>query len=244
MLWPSPNFGERRGVGRPRLVVLHYTGMPSFEGARDRLADPAAEVSAHYLIAPDGRVLGMVAERDRAWHAGRSAWADADDVNSASLGIELAHPGGDGPWAAPPFPERQMAALERVLAAILARWSIPPAAVLAHSDVAPGRKIDPGETFDWARLARRGLAAQSAARPAPGADGSAPTAHLESRFRHALRTIGYGDWPTRDLLDAFRRRWRPSAVEAPSSAAGEARAPTGEDVVVAEALARGPGLGP
>ncbi|MEL6980593.1 MAG: N-acetylmuramoyl-L-alanine amidase [Pseudomonadota bacterium] len=168
---PSPNHGPRRGVSAPDLVIVHYTGMPSAEAALARLCDPVAEVSAHWLIAETGALFRLVPETARAWHAGVSFWgrgaaaALEADVNSRSIGIELAHPGHVEARAAasglvcPPFPEAQMAALEGLLERAMARWRLAPEAVLAHSDVAPGRKIDPGERFDWTRLARRGLAA-------------------------------------------------------------------------------------
>ncbi|WP_330220641.1 N-acetylmuramoyl-L-alanine amidase [Palleronia pelagia] len=149
---PSPNFGPRRDGARPDMVVLHYTAMASCEAARDRLCDPAAEVSAHYLVGPDGRVIHMVQEDQRAWHAGAGAWGPVRDVNSRSIGIELSNDGTS------PFAAAQMDALERLLPGILARHGIPPARVIGHSDMAPGRKVDPGPRFDWARLARRGLA--------------------------------------------------------------------------------------
>ncbi|HEY0275164.1 MAG TPA: N-acetylmuramoyl-L-alanine amidase, partial [Paenirhodobacter sp.] len=147
---PSPNFGPRRQGAQPELIVLHYTGMTSCAAARDRLCDPAAEVSAHWLIAEDGRAEALVAEESRAWHAGAGSWQGRGDVNSRSIGIEIANPGNR------PFPEPQMAALEALLRAILHRWGIPPEAVIAHSDMAPERKIDPGPRFDWCRLARQG----------------------------------------------------------------------------------------
>ncbi len=140
----------------PDMVVIHYTGMETAEAALERLCDPAAEVSAHHLVAPDGRSWRMVSEARRAWHAGVARWGEVEDVNSRSIGIELAHPGHHLGW--PPYPEAQMAALERLLWAIRLRWAVPPERVVGHSDVAPGRKIDPGEKFDWRRLARRGLA--------------------------------------------------------------------------------------
>ncbi len=153
---PSPNHGDRRGGVRPDMVVLHYTGMATVEAALARLCDPVAEVSAHYLIAEDGRCWRLVEEGRRAWHAGVSSWGAVSDVNSHSIGIELANPGHHHGY--PPFPEPQMAVLEHLLAGILSRWEIRPGRVVGHSDVAPGRKIDPGEKFDWRRLARQGLA--------------------------------------------------------------------------------------
>lgn len=154
----SPNHNQRR-LGRPDMVVIHYTGMATAASARARLCDPAAEVSAHWLIDLDGTVEALVAEDRRAWHAGVSVWEGEADVNSRSIGVELQNLGHE--WGYHPFPEPQMAALERLLAQIAERWSIAPRNVVGHEDVAPGRKIDPGEKFDWARLERRGLAARS-----------------------------------------------------------------------------------
>ena len=194
---PSPNHGERRGGARPELIVLHYTGMPTVASARARLCDPLAEVSAHWLIAEDGTVEALVPEERRAWHAGAGAWAGRDDVNSHSIGIELANPGDA------PFPEPQMAALERLLQQIIARWGISPAGVIAHSDMAPGRKADPGPRFDWARLARRGLAVM----PEPG--GPVPPTLTPAGFLGMAETFGYPEAPFEVLLTAFRLRFRP-----------------------------------
>lgn len=157
----------------------------------DRLCDPAFEVSAHYLIAEDGRLWQMVREEDRAWHAGRGAWGECADVNSRSVGIELANP------ATHPFPEPQMAVLEVLLGEIMARWSIPASRVLAHSDIATGRKIDPGPRFDWQRLARRGLSVW-------------PQAGQGGDFYRDARRFGYRGTPE-DILAAFRLRFRPRA---------------------------------
>ena len=187
----SPNHGDRRGQ-RPELVVLHYTGMADGASARARLCDPAAEVSAHWLIHENGLTEALVPEDRRAWHAGAGAWQGRDDVNSRSIGIELVNPGDS------PFPEPQMAALERLLHQILARWSIPAAGVIGHSDMAPGRKSDPGPRFDWRRLAVQGLAVW----PAGAAAGDLPLAE-------SLTRIGYPEDPAR--LAAFRLRFRPWA---------------------------------
>lgn len=205
----SPNREPRADGRAPDLVILHYTGMATAQAALDRLRDPEAKVSAHYLIDQDGALFGLAPEAERAWHAGVSSWRDDRDVNSRAIGIEIVNPGHpweDSPAGYSPFPEPQMAALERVLSAVLARWDIAPAGVLGHSDVAPGRKIDPGEKFDWARLARRGLAETTPA-PAPADGAEDPAA-----FRAALAACGYGDWPDAALLDAFRRRFRPTAL--------------------------------
>jgi N-acetylmuramoyl-L-alanine amidase len=185
------------------MVVLHYTAMATAEAAAERLCDPAAEVSAHYLIARDGAVLALVPEDLRAWHAGVSAWSGAADVNSRSIGIELDNPGHVLGYH--PFPEPQMAALEAILAGVIARWSIPPERVLGHACVAPGRKIDPGEKFDWRRLARRGLAVWlDGARDERPAD--------PERFRAAARAFGYPTDAAEGWTDALHAVWRSFAM--------------------------------
>jgi len=198
-LWhPSPNCGARRGGALPDTVVVHYTAMASAEAALARLCDPGAEVSAHYLICERGRLWQLVAEADRAWHAGAGRWGAVDDVNSASIGIELANRGDH------PFPEPQMRALEMVLAGVMDRWRIRPERVIAHSDMAPERKRDPGARFDWRRLARAGLSiwpeAARAAQERPDA----------ARLRELAERIGY-DARASDaaLLSALRLRFRP-----------------------------------
>jgi N-acetylmuramoyl-L-alanine amidase len=177
------------------MVVLHYTGMATAAEALARLCDPAAEVSAHYLIDEAGRTFRLVPEEARAWHAGAGRWGAVTDINSRSIGIELAN-GGDHPFAA-----AQMTALEALLADILARHAIPPARVIAHSDMAPARKRDPGPRFDWRRLALSGLSVWP--RPAPG-----PHAPLAD----SLARIGYDPaLPPEYALFAFRLRFRPWA---------------------------------
>ena len=192
---PSPNFGERRGGLRPQLIVIHYTAMASCAEAHQRLCDPAAEVSAHWLISETGEVHALVDESLRAWHAGSGQWAGIADVNSQSIGIELANFGNH------PFAEPQMAALEILLAGVMARWVIAPRGVIAHSDMAPTRKSDPGARFDWRRLALAGLAVWPQVRLAE------PPACLP-----ALRAFGYPDAPMGDVLTAFRLRFRPWAT--------------------------------
>jgi N-acetylmuramoyl-L-alanine amidase len=210
---PSPNFGDRRGGQRPELVVLHYTAMATCDEALARLCDPVAEVSAHYLIDTDGTVLSLVAEEARAWHAGAGEWAGRGDVNSRSIGVELANRGTE-PFAAP-----QMLALEGLLRGVLARWALPPQAVIGHSDMAPDRKGDPGPRFDWRRLALAGLSVW------PQTEGGAPPPHpsptrgeggaasdASHEFTADLRAFGYPDFPTETLLTAFRLRFRPWAT--------------------------------
>ena len=219
---PSPNFGERRGGAGVELVVLHYTAMGSCVEALERLCDPLAEVSAHYLIDADGTVLSLVDEGARAWHAGAGEWRGAGDVNSRSIGIELANTGRE------PFAEPQMAALERLLAGVLERHGLGPEAVIGHSDMAPDRKGDPGPRFDWRRLALQGLSvwpetgAQFVAgapppHPSPtrgegGATGLAVASEAEAGFLADLRAFGYPEAAPEALLTAFRLRFRPWAA--------------------------------
>ena len=193
-LHPSPNFGARRGGAVPDLVVLHYTNMQTAEAALERLCDPEAAVSCHYLIAEDGRLWQLVPEADRAWHAGLGRWGEVDEVNSRSIGIELANRGTH------PFPEPQMRVLETLMHGTMARWSIPPERVIGHSDMAPDRKDDPGPRFDWRRMAQQGLAVwPRAAEPAP-----------EDMFRPLCARAGYGtEFTDAELLRALRLRFRP-----------------------------------
>ena len=189
----SPNHGARRGGVRPTLVVIHYTGMASCAEARARLCDPAAEVSAHWLISESGAVEALVPEERRAWHAGAGSWGAVTDVNSHSIGIELANQGDR------PFPDGQMAALEVLLAGVMARWAILPSGVIAHSDMAPSRKGDPGRRFDWRRLALLGLAVW-------------PVAAEPGDLMADLRAFGYPDADAAAVLSAFRLRFRPLAT--------------------------------
>ncbi|WP_343609803.1 N-acetylmuramoyl-L-alanine amidase [Novosphingobium sp.] len=200
---PSPNWNERKLP--VSMVVLHYTGMKSAQDALDRLCDPAAEVSAHYLIEEDGTVHRLVAEDKRAWHAGRSYWRGITDVNSASIGIELVNPGHTLGYR--PFPEAQMEALIPLLAGIMARHNIAPANVVGHSDVAPVRKIDPGELFEWEVLARYGLAL---ATPKP----RIRLLHENpGAFFLSLERFGYDVADGRAAITAFQRRFRPRIVD-------------------------------
>ncbi|WP_299474171.1 N-acetylmuramoyl-L-alanine amidase [Cypionkella sp.] len=176
------------------MIVIHYTAMASCAAARTRLCDPAFEVSAHWLISETGEVEGLVPEASRAWHAGAGEWGGIPDVNSASIGIELANSGRQ------PFPEPQMAALGALLAGIMQRWAIPAHRVIAHSDMAPARKSDPGARFDWRRLALQGVSVWP----------EAGEADMKA-FLPALRRFGYPDASEADLLVAFRLRFRPWA---------------------------------
>ena len=204
---PSPNIDARPGAGVVDMLILHYTGMKTAAEALDRLCDPAAKVSAHYLIDEDGTVWRLVDEAKRAWHAGVSSWRDRSDINGCSIGIELANPGHEFGYR--PFPKAQIAALEELARAILARHPIPPRHVLGHSDVAPLRKQDPGELFNWARLARAGIGLW------PDFDEPADLPQTDAELRAALSTIGYACPATSDdaaamaaIVTAFQRHFR------------------------------------
>lgn len=197
----SPNFNDRQ---LPiAMVVLHYTGMPSGAAAIDWLANPESGVSAHYVVAEDGTVLRMVDEAKRAWHAGRSWWRGITDVNSASIGIEIVNPGHEFGYV--PFPAPQMDAVEALVADIVARHGIKPANVVGHSDIAPTRKQDPGELFDWPRLARAGLAAS----PRPCMDPN----WTDPGFLAALGRYGYAAVPPLEAVIAFQRHHRPARFD-------------------------------
>lgn len=197
---PSPNFNARQAA--IDMVVLHYTGMKTADEALDRLCDPDAAVSAHYTVDEDGTVWRLVAEEHRAWHAGVSYWAGETDINSRSVGIEIVNPGHEFGYR--PFPDAQMTAVEELLSEIVGRHAIAPGRVLGHSDVAPARKQDPGELFDWDRLAARGLAL----RPA---DDATPVAAEDAAA--VLARIGYDpDAPPADVIAAFQRRFVRDAV--------------------------------
>ena len=199
----SPNWNER---ALPiSMAVLHYTGMRSADEALARLCDRDAKVSAHYLIDEDGIVTSLVPEEKRAWHAGRSYWRGITDVNSASIGIELVNPGHE--WGYRPFPGEQMDALLPLLADIIERHDIPRANVVAHSDIAPDRKQDPGELFDWRRLARLRLAL-----PTPKAR-MALIYDNPGAFYLALERFGYDISDGRAAVRAFQRRWRPEHID-------------------------------
>ncbi|MGL4543285.1 MAG: N-acetylmuramoyl-L-alanine amidase [Polymorphobacter sp.] len=199
---PSPNFDTRRAP--ISMIILHYTGMESAQAALDRLADPAAKVSAHYVVAEDGQVVRMVDEANRAWHAGRSEWRGMMDINSASIGIEIVNPGHEFGYR--PFPEPQMVAVEALVGDIARRHAIAPAMVVGHSDIAPARKADPGELFDWPRLARAGLATPI---PAGGFDPN----WYDIGFVAALKRWGYDTDDAPAAVVAFQRRFRPARID-------------------------------
>lgn len=207
----SPNFGDRRG-GSVDILVIHYTGMWTAEDALARLCDPQAKVSAHYLIEEDGRTHALVAEDKRAWHAGVSCWAGETDVNSRSIGIELVNKGHDLGYH--DFAPAQMAALVELARGILARHPIPAYRVLAHSDVAPTRKIDPGEKFDWEFLAGAGIGLyppEGAPKPAERPDRAHFLENL-ARFGYAIGTDAAAGTAA---IEAFRRHFHAHALGNP-----------------------------
>ena len=195
------------------MIVLHYTGMPDCEGALDRLTSPEARVSSHYLIDEDGAVARLVPEEKRAWHAGTSSWRGRSDINGASIGIELVNPGHEFGYRG--FPEPQMAALEELAKGVLSRHRIPARQVIGHSDVAPLRKQDPGERFDWPRLARAGIGFWP-----DFAHQSPPTSLNLRESQLQLAEIGYfcpqsgaQDAVTTAAILAFQRHFRPERCD-------------------------------
>lgn len=214
----SPNFNERR---LPlSMLVLHYTGMETGEAAIERLADSDAGVSAHYVVEETGRIIQMVAEDKRAWHAGKGVWRGCEDVNSASIGIEIVNGGHD--FGLPDFPGVQIAAVIALTQDIMARHGMGRDVVVAHSDVAPGRKRDPGERFPWNGLAERGVALHVEPVPvgggrflAPGDTGE-PVAALQSMlalYGFDANADGVFGEATRIQVEAFQRRHRPAQVD-------------------------------
>ena len=220
LVHPSPNHGERREGRAPDCILLHYTGMPTGEAALARLCDPAAEVSSHYLVFEDGRILQLVPEARRAWHAGAGRWKDDTDLNSSSIGIEIVNAGHDG--ALPPYPAPQIEAVAALCRDIAARHKIAPERILAHSDIAPGRKRDPGEHFPWGTL--HGLGVGHWVPPAPIAGGRFLSPGEQGRPVEALQAMlalygypcprtGLYDRETEAVIAAFQRRFRPALVD-------------------------------
>lgn len=194
----SPNIDDRRDAGLPDILLIHFTNMETAEVAVDRLCDPVAKVSCHYVISETGQVWQLVPEKKRAWHAGLGQWGEVGEVNSRSIGIELANAGDH------PFPEPQMRVLEHMMQGITHRWHIPPERVIGHSDMAPDRKDDPGPKFDWRRLALQGLSVWPDAMTTGNED--------LSQFRILSATFGYGaDFDDDLILKALRLRFRPWA---------------------------------
>src|SRR5438067_322440 len=181
---PSPNYGDRNKGRLADMILLHYTGMPDVEGAIAQLCTPGTDVSAHYIVLEDGRIVQCVPEAKRAWHAGVSSWAGEEDINSCSVGIEIVNRGHD--WGYPDFPSRQIAAVIALCRGITLRRNIVAQRVLGHSDVAPARKQDPGEKFPWHSLANSGV---------------------------GLEASGKYDAATAEVVTAFQRHFRPAKVD-------------------------------
>jgi N-acetylmuramoyl-L-alanine amidase len=223
---PSPNFDAR--TGPPDMIVLHYTGMQTGEAALARLRDPAAKVSAHYLVEEDGRVFALVAEERRAWHAGRAFWRGETDINARSIGVEIVNPGHE--WGYRPFPDAQIAAVIELLDDLRTRWTIDDARLVGHSDVAPDRKEDPGELFPWKRLSEAGHGLWAEPAPAPGAAlGEGDEGPGVFALQAGLTRLGYDSAPsgrydsmTATIVRAFQRHWRQDRVD--GLADGETRA--------------------
>lgn len=217
---PSPNHGERANNRAPDMIVLHYTGMENADAAVQRLCAADSGVSAHYFVHEDGRIIQMVPESRRAWHAGHSFWAGETDINSCSIGIEIHNPGHEYDY--PDFPRRQIVAVIALCRAIQLRHYVPADRVLAHSDVAPDRKQDPGEKFPWRLLAESGIGHW--VEPAPIVDSpnfemgdrSEAIAKLQmalAHFGYGLPTDGYYDEKTRSVVAAFQRHFRPGRID-------------------------------
>jgi N-acetylmuramoyl-L-alanine amidase len=228
----SPNYDARTRT--IELVVLHYTGMQDARAALQRLCDPAplaghypgpwqsadtprdsvlGRVSAHYVVDERGDIFRLVNECDRAWHAGASSWKGEGDVNSRSIGVEIVNGGHD--FDLPDYPTVQIDAVIALLQRILPRWSLSSASVVGHSDVAPGRKLDPGEKFPWRRLAQAGVAlwpSASAANGAGEADFSLAQRQLRA-FGYGIDETGMDDAQTRIVVEAFQRRFRPHRID-------------------------------
>lgn len=217
-LHPSPNIEPRRAGMRPSMLILHYTGLSSVERALDVLSRPDCKVSCHYVVDEDGRIVQMVAEDARAWHAGVSYWAGETDINSSSIGIEIQNPGHMLGYV--DFPSVQMRAVRALTRDIIARHGIVGRRVLAHSDVAPGRKIDPGEKFDWAWLAAQGVGHWVAPAPLDETDpGLAIGARgpdvdeartLLARYGYKIDPEGAFDPDMQTIVKAFQLHFRPA----------------------------------
>lgn len=217
---PSPNYGERVKGRAVDMILLHYTGMTDVEAALMRLCTAGSDVSAHYVVLEDGRVIQCVREAMRAWHAGASFWAGETDINSCSIGIEIVNRGHD--WGYPDFPSRQIAAVTALCRGIMLRHTIPAKRVLGHSDVAPSRKKDPGEKFPWRALAHSGVGnwvAPEPFRPGEELDVGSRGDKVEA-LQNQLANYGYGvpvtgqyDTATADVVTAFQRHFRPERVD-------------------------------
>src|SRR5436190_17690608 len=217
---PSANFGERNDGRLPDMIVLHYTGMPDVEGALARLCTAGTDVSAHYVVLEDGRIVQCVPEAKRAWHAGEASWAGERDINSCSIGIEIVNRGHD--WGYPDYPLRQIAAVIALCRGIMLRRNVPSHRVLAHSDVAPSRKKDPGEKFPWHSLANSGVGHWVEPAPIVGGEGlklgsiSDDVGNMQTAFAkygYGIPVSGKYDGATMEVVAAFQRHFRPARVD-------------------------------
>lgn len=217
---PSPNFGPRRDGKRVTTLILHYTGMENGEAAEALLASPESEVSAHYVVHEDGRIVQMVPESERAWHAGKSFWQGETDINSCSIGIEIVNQGPHGDF--PDFPDAQIEGVIALCRDICARHSIRPERVLAHSDIAPSRKIDPGEKFPWAWLHRAGIGHWVEPAPIRGGrflalgDRGQPVEALQSMlalYGYQVPIDGVFGMETEAAIKGFQRHFRSQKVD-------------------------------
>jgi N-acetylmuramoyl-L-alanine amidase len=210
---PSPNHTERRGRAKVEMLVLHYTNMTSADAARERLCDPQVEASAHYLVREDGHVWQLVAEHRRAWQAGVAYWRGERDINSHSIGIEIAHPGHI--WGYRPFWPAQIASVLQLCQGIIARHGIERRNVVAHSDIAPNRKEDPGELFPWADFAHAGVGLwPTASVPACQAPPLLPSVQRAlALYGYEVEGNGSYDLATRNAVLAFQRHFRPERLD-------------------------------
>ncbi len=225
---PSPNH-DARPPGTPvDTLILHYTGTKTAQEAIDRLRDPAARVSSHYLVEEEGFILRLVPEDRRAWHAGASFWRGHRRLNDRSIGIEIVNPGHE--WGYLDFPVMQLAGVCDLCLSILSRHPIPARNIVAHSDVAPSRKEDPGERFDWEQMARNGVGLFPRNVPDLGTGNPLRDAVGLRPVRAGLAEVGYEISPEGPLdpalatvLRAFQRHWRPEAVNGQADAGTVAR---------------------
>ncbi|WP_105370076.1 N-acetylmuramoyl-L-alanine amidase [Neorhizobium huautlense] len=217
---PSPNQGDRANGRKPDMIILHYTGMPSADQALSWLCNEESQVSSHYFVHEDGRIVQLVPEGRRAWHAGKSSWAGESDINSCSIGIEIANPGHPG--GLPDFPDAQIKSVADLCLNCGKRWKIPPERVLGHSDVAPIRKVDPGENFPWERLYLDGVGHWinptqiSGGRFFQYGESGQPVEALQSMlslYGYAIETTGSFCDRTKGVVEAFQRHFRPQLVD-------------------------------
>lgn len=220
IILPSPNHGERVGVSTPDMIILHYTGMPTEEGALSWLAAKESQVSCHYFVHGDGRIVQMVPESRRAWHAGKSCWDGETDINSRSIGIEIAN--GGHPSGLPDFPSAQIDAVVELCQKCVERYVIAPERVLGHSDISPVRKVDPGENFPWEKLHRQGVGHYvepvqvSGGRFFQHGDQGQPVEALQSMlslYGYNVDITGEFCEKTKGVVEAFQRHFRPSLVD-------------------------------